>query len=227
MAFRRFFTLAALSICAGFGACTNTAALKSETARFDWSSPQRRLLLVKPDVELGEVTAGGVVEPRADWSDSATRGIEDSLATALSKRGIQVDTLAALTDPHEVQLDKLHEVVGREILIHQSGLVPLPTKHSALDWTLGPGTNTLRDKYGADYAMFVFVRDTYSSDSRKAMMLLGMAQGGAQIAFASLVDLRSGNIVWFNRLFTEAGDDLRSASGATGFTASLLKDSPL
>ena len=224
---RRFLALGAVLACMNLGACTSTAPLRSETAAFDWSSQQKRLLLVKPDVELGEVTAGGVVEPRADWSDKATRGIEDSLSAALSRRGIQVDALASLSDPREVQLAKLNGVVGGEILIHQMGFSKLPTKTSALDWTLGPGTNAFRTKYRADYAMFVFVRDTYSSDSRKALMFLGMATGGTQIAFASLVDLRTGNIVWFNRLLTTAGGDLRNSSGAGEFTANLLKDSPL
>jgi hypothetical protein len=75
--------------------------------------------------------------------------------------------------------------------------------------------------------MFVFVRDTYSSGTRKAMMMLGMANGGMQGAFVSLVDLRTGNIVWFNQLFTEGGGDLRDGSGAPAFTADLLKGAPI
>jgi hypothetical protein len=75
--------------------------------------------------------------------------------------------------------------------------------------------------------MFVFVRDTYSSGTRKAMMMLGMANGGTQGAFVSLVDLRTGNIVWFNQLFSESGGDLRDGSGAPAFAADLLKGAPI
>lgn len=184
-------------------------------------------MLIEPSVELGELTTGGVIEPRADWSDSATHNIEASFSATLGQHGIQVATLETLTDPHDIQLAKLHAVVGMEVLIHRSGLSTLPTKHSALDWTLGPGANALRVEHGADYGMFVFVRDSYSSDARKAMMVLGMATGGSQIAFASLVDLRTGNLVWFNQLFTTFGGDLRTPAGATEFTAALLKDLPL
>ena len=53
-------------------------------------------------VVLGELTVGGVLEPRADWSDRAAHAIESSLGSALSKRGIDVTTLPTLTDPHEV-----------------------------------------------------------------------------------------------------------------------------
>jgi hypothetical protein len=207
--------------------CTHTVPLKSESAAFDWSSQQKRLLVIEPEVQLGELTVGGLVEPRADWSDRAAHAIEASMSGALAQRGIDVKTLETLSDPHDIQLAKLHTIVGAEILIHNLGLSKLPTKKSALDWTLGPGTGDLRSRYGADYGMFVFVRDTYSSGSRKALMLLGMANGGSQTAFASLVDLRTGNIVWFNQLYTPAGGDLRDGSGAADFTADLLKGAPL
>jgi hypothetical protein len=49
------------------------------------------------------------------------------------------------------------------------------------------------------------VRDSYASDGRKLVMIAGAAlrsgvMGGVQSGFASLVDLRSGDIVWFNQL---------------------------
>jgi hypothetical protein len=222
----------AIFICAALGACTHTTALKSESAAFDWSSQEKRVVLVAPDVELGELTAGELLEPRADWSDNASHAVEGQLASALAGRGIQVDAMANLTDPHEVQLAKLHGIVGAEILKQQLGISKLPTKKTALDWTLGPGTNELRTAHHADYALFVYVRDSYSSGGRKAMMVLGAlagvgVSGGTQNAFASLVDLRTGNIVWFNELTSLAGQDLRDGSGAVAFTTDLLKDAPL
>jgi hypothetical protein len=225
--FRKLFRLFAVLACGSLAACVQTTALKSTNATFDWSSPQKRVLLIAPDVELAEVTAGGLREPRADWSDHAAHAIEASIGQALAQRGIEVSTLETLNDPHDVQLAKLHSVVGMEILFHHMGLSKLPTKTSPLDWTLGPGTNDLRGRHGADYGMFVFVRDSYSSGTRKAMMMLGMANGGMQGAFVSLVDLRTGNIVWFNQLFTEGGGDLRDGSGAPAFTADLLKGAPI
>jgi hypothetical protein len=222
VAYLRTLALGAILAFAGFFAPANAASSEP----LQWSSPQKRILLVEPDVQLGELTVGGVIEPRADWSDRAAHAIESSLGSALSKRGIDVNTLATLTDPHEVQLAKLHAVVGMEILIHQMGFSKLPTKTSALDWTLGPGATDFRTKYGADYAMFVFLRDSYSSGSRKAMMFLGMANGGSQGAFATLVDLRTGNVVWFKQHFTAGGGDLRTETGADEFTADLLADFP-
>ena len=48
-----------------------------------------------------------------------------------------------------------------------------------------------------------------------------LAQGGRQAAFASLVELKTGRIVWFNALASSVGD-IRTADGANRMIASLL-----
>jgi hypothetical protein len=75
------------------------------------------------------------------------------------------------------------------------------------------------------------VRDSYTSAGRAVLMVgaalfgVGM-QGGQQIGFASLVDLRTGNIVWFNRLENGSGD-LRTAEPAQNTVNDLLKELPI
>jgi hypothetical protein len=77
----------------------------------------------------------------------------------------------------------------------------------------------VRDKTGADYAIFTFIRDSYLSDERKAAMVIGalfgvgIAGGQIQFAFVSLVDLRTGQVVWANRVLRATGD-LRTAEPA-------------
>ncbi|TDI64474.1 MAG: hypothetical protein E2O90_09770 [Alphaproteobacteria bacterium] len=106
----------------------------------------------------------------------------------------------------------------------------LPTKKDKFAWTMGPGTAYLKQKYGADYALFVFVRDSYSSSGRVAAIifaaLLGVQiQGGVQLGFSSLVDLNTGEVVWFNRLFRGTGD-LRTPAGANETVGVLLSNFP-
>jgi hypothetical protein len=129
---------------------------------------------------------------------------------------------------------KLHEAVGQTILVHKfQPALALPTKENVFDWSLGPKVASLRDEYDADYALFVFVRDSYSSGGRvAATVLLGIVTmgryilpGGQQTGFASLVDLDTGNIVWFNRLQRGAGD-LRTLDVARDSVAVLLTDFP-
>jgi hypothetical protein len=70
----------------------------------------------------------------------------------------------------------------------------LPTKRDRLDWSLGDAVRPLKERTGADYALFTWMRDSYTSNERKlamiAMAMLGaISFGGEQVGYASLVDL--------------------------------------
>jgi hypothetical protein len=89
----------------------------------------------------------------------------------------------------------------------------------------------MRDRYGADYALFIFVRDSYATSNRKLVEVFGNLAGAKldvaeQEGFASLVDLRTGNIVWFNRLLSGFGD-LRTKEPAQQTVDALIKGIPL
>ncbi len=131
-----------------------------------------------------------------------------------------------------LELERLHETVGRSIKLHK--YTPggdLPTKKGALDWTLGELAVEYGKSSGYDYALFLYATDSFSSGGRKAlqaMAFLGCAvgvcllpPGGSQQAFVSLVDLRSGKVVWFNNLFSEVGD-IRTEEGADELVHRLL-----
>ena len=217
--------------CLCLGGCATNAKVDS-MATFQWTSPTKRIVLVQPDVQLMELTAGGVTETRADWTQTAQGFIAKDITTHFSGKGAEVIHADDLQNPHDVQIAKLHGVVGQSILLHlYTPILKLPNKGDALDWTLGPGTNDMRQRYGADYALFIFVRDSYASAGRVAFIvgaaLLGVSvPGGQQVGFASLVDLRTGNIVWFNRLISASGD-LRTEQPAQKTVDSLIKDLPL
>ena len=107
----------------------------------------------------------------------------------------------------------------------------VPTKKDKFDWTLGSGINQLRDDYDAEYALFIHIRDSYTSAGRVAVIFVAAVfgvgvQGGTQVGFASLVDLGTGDVVWFNRLFSATGD-LRTAAPAGEAIKQLLSEFPL
>ena len=220
--------MAALALLAG--GCTRTLTATAEQTEVRWSDgAPKRVLVIDPDVELSELTMGGVSEVRADWTKTGKDYLRRDIAQTLAAK--QIDTVDAdgLTDPHEIQLVKLHHAVGEAIMLNQ--LTPLPTKEKNFDWTLGPGAAALRDHYHSDYALFVVVRDSYSSSSRFALQL-GLAMlgvgipGGVQYGFASLVDLRSGRIVWFNQMGNATGS-LKEEKPAAEAVANLLQGLPL
>ena len=198
-----------------------------------------RILLMPMDIELSALTAGGILEPNAEWTANARQfilqAINDKFATKnialLSKESTDTIPLNEEEEKLRTQLIRLHEAVGRSILVHQYiELFRLPNKKGKFDWTLGEKAGFLKEKFGADYALFVYLRDSYVTKGRVAMMFVAAAlgysmPGGTQVGFASLVDLNTGQVVWFNRLLRGTGD-LRNREDAVESVTALLADFP-
>ncbi len=199
----------------------------------------RKILLMPMDIELSTFTAGGLLQPEAEWTQNATRYVETAVRSRMSWMNLNVvrsaDTdEAALTDEEKeqsIQLVKLHEAVGYTILLHKyTPVLQLPGKGERFDWSLGPKARFLKEKHGADYALFIFLRDSYASAGRVATFVVAAAFGinipmGRQTGFASLVDLETGDVVWFNRL-ARGGGDLRTEDAAVSSTELLLEGFP-
>lgn len=189
-----------------------------------------RLLVIPADMELFSISAGGVTEPRADWTEAAQKHFRAALLARPELGANRLDITEAQLDEFAEVL-ALHRAVAESIWVHHvKGGMQLPTKDGRLDWSLGSTVKPLRDKTGADYALFFWVRDTYASSERKltmmAMALLGsVMMGGSQAAYASLVDLQTGRVVWFNDLDRMWGD-LREAQPAAETVETLLKGFP-
>lgn len=199
-------------------------------------SGETTIALMPLDIELYELTAGGVLEPRADWTSTAHGHVASAIDAIQSERGLKLvkfdpDRLVADRQKVMAQVVKLHSVVGREILLqrHVPDAQP-PSKQGRFDWGIGPNVGEVSAQTGADYGLFVFMQDSYSSAGRRAMSLVlalvGVSvQGGTQIGFASLVDLRTGQIVWFSSLARGVGN-LKTAESARQAMDDLFRDLP-
>lgn len=217
-------------------------------ADVEFSPPQGdyKLLVMRPDVSVGSVTTGGLVEPRADWTETARAKVIAALAAQQAGRGGNVrildrrDSLPGVDADTIAELERLHYAVGSSIALHKYSGAYLPTKRrKGLDYTLGADAVTLGRRTGFDYALFLHAEDSFASDGRVALQVLGIAGclvgfcapnigGAGQFAYASLVDLRTGEVVWFNVL--SAGSqiagikmgDLRTDAGAAQLVERLL-----
>jgi hypothetical protein len=191
-----------------------------------------KLMVMQPDISVGVLTAGGAFEFREDWTKQATTNVVKALSKQQYGRGGH--TKVAKTreetgaDPALVaDLVWLHTAVGQAVRVHKFGFVPLPTKQNRFDWTLGETAVKFGTATNYDYALFLHATDSFSSGGRVALQIVGAlagvgATGGAQTAFASLVDLKTGQVVWFNTLFSSAGD-IRTPEGAEEMVTELLE----
>jgi hypothetical protein len=234
---RRFGVALALALSVPLSGCVQTR----QFADVDFAPPQGdyRLLVMRPDVTVNWLTAGGLPEPRADWTEQARAHIVDALRAQQSARGGNVQILArrnelrAVSEDAVADLERLHSAVGSSIALHKYMGAYLPTKpRRGLEYTLGAEAVDLGRKSGYDYALFMHAEDNIVSSGRVALQVLGVAGcfvgfcapnigGGGQFAYASLVDLKTGDVVWFNVVQTGsqiAGikfGDIRTAQGAT------------
>jgi hypothetical protein len=170
-----------------------------------------KVVLMPIDVELFSISAGGVQEPRADWTQSAQKFMTQALIKKKESLGLQSSQMSESQADGFAELLALHGAIASSINLHHFGPLALPTKQGKLDWSLGDAVKLAAEGTGADYALFVWMRDSYASAERKAAMigmaLLGIGiAGGVQVGYASLVDLRTGQITWFNRLIRASGD---------------------
>lgn len=200
------------------------------------------VVLMRPDVQVGELAAGGLPQPNADWTSAARANIAAALAKNQAARKIDFRVLDAST-PEGQQLvsdyEALHRAAANAIVEFAYGS-KLPTKKGkkgdyVFDWTLGPGAQRIADLSGGNYALFFFTLDNFASASRKAMQAVGMlgclvgacviVRGGTHISYVSMVELSTGNIVWFNIQRGSEGD-VREAEGAQGLVDSLMASMP-
>jgi hypothetical protein len=222
--------IAPLALCVALCACAQTKNQVATSAPINWTAEKgKQVILVDPDVELSELTAGGVTEARADWTQIGKSFIKADVMSTLQAKGVSTVAADDVSDRREAQLIKLHGALGQSIYLNS--VAPIPTKKNNFDWTLGPGVAAFRDRYHGDYALFVFMRDSYSSAGRQAMIvaaaLLGVGMhGGQQMGFASLIDLRTGRVVWFNRLASQYGS-LKEEKPAAETVKHLLDGLPL
>ncbi len=234
----------ALLVSVALSGCVSTR----QYADVEFAPPQGdyKLLVMRPDVTVGSVTTGGLVEPRADWTETARAKLLAALKAQQLTRGGKTlvldrrDSLPGVPADTIAELERLHYAVGSSIALHKYSGAYLPTKRrKGLDYTLGEDAVALGRRTGYDYALFLHAEDSFASGGRVALQVLGIAGclvgfcapnigGAGQFAYASLVDLHTGDVVWFNVL--SAGSqvagikmgDLRTDAGAAQMVERLL-----
>lgn len=214
-----------------------------------------KIVVFRPDVSVGSQKVSGLVEPNAEWTEAARTNIQAKLverAEALNANLEFIDELEGEDAKLLTEYRALFEAVAGSVFTHVTAGDNLASKMTEekytrggrtrtrkvqmLDWTLGPGASQLREATDADYAMFVFTNDAYGDGGRKAAQAVGMLgcligvcvtiSSGVHVGYAGLVELETGNIVWFNTDLSIGGDP-REVEGAEKRVRQLMEGFPL
>jgi hypothetical protein len=190
------------------------------------------------DIELSLMTAAGMLEPKAEWTEKARANLEETLVDFLAGHDAALVRYLPSQRRMDVehtytQLAKLHAVVGQAIAQNTMATQALlPTMKDRFDWSVGSEASVLGASQDADYALFVHIRDAYTSAGRAVVMLAAyviggvVVPGGVKAGYASLIDLRTGDIIWFSHPRT-ATRDLREPAAARKSAQELLAGFPL
>ena len=196
-----------------------------------------RLLLVHPDIQVRELTADGALSFRTEWADTARAAMLGNLQRALvaiAGGAEVVGSEQAGADPALVaELHLRHDALGR--------MIPRPkTVGSTLGDTaikLGAGTQS--------ELLYIMHADfTVRTAGRKALIGAGMVgcslleaavlgsvgscsnpDAGDQSAYASLVDQKTGDILW-TTVATSGPGDLRHEKDVRKLTKALTRKLP-
>lgn len=194
-----------------------------------------KIIVFRPDVEVGSMGVGGVQEPNADWTATAREKLSAQIASWQKTNGNEALFLPEQSgDDAQLVADyqALFRAVAGAVVEHKmNGAAKLPTKKDRFDWTLGPGATRLGEIGGGDYALFVWTKDAYGSAGRKVAQVLMAGLFGAYMpagihtSYAALVDLKTGDLVWFN-VDPGSGGDPRTDEGAVKRVGQLFTKFP-
>src|SRR5690348_18131864 len=105
------------------GGCVQTRQYAD--LQFTPPSGDYKLLVLRPDVTVGSLTTGGMVEPRADWTEQARTNIIAALRAQQATRGGETMILDRRNQFQGVSADEVAEVerlfyaVGQSIVLHK------------------------------------------------------------------------------------------------------------
>lgn len=216
-------------------ACTSTRPYQVSD---DERPSAKRILLMPTDVVVLQVGTTGLPLPRERWTQKVQNGFASTARELLSDRGRQLvryrtdDNAVVPYQREELPAIRMQRAVMQTVLNQRYGdAAPLPDAAPA-NWTLGTSVAPLRQAYDADLALFLIYRQATSSTGRTVMTLVQTALFGAiqptsqSVAFASLVDLRTGELVWTNVLQAQ-GFDTNEPNAINERARELLTEMPL
>lgn len=179
----------------------------------------KKVVVLPVDVEIIEVTAGGVEEEVPAWSAEASKHVARSVSAAIeADTTLQEVTMSRVSGDSAENLEE-HLALYRLVINTATG-VGWEHKIRHFDYSIGPGLAALQRTTGADAAIMVYGRDYVSTAGRKAKAVAGNLpivsiftgpppELGHSFIHISVVDLKTGDLLWMNSDFRKGATTLR------------------
>jgi len=194
----------------------------------------KKVVILPVDIHVNEISAGGLTEEVKEWSKAASSNIRDSLKKQLKQlnkfEAMELPELDPTQNKAVEQHIALYDQVAGSAYLHTSSVQIWKHKIAHFDYTLGNGLDFLRQQTGADAAIFVIGNDYVSSSGRAAMTLFAAAMGvgiasGRSFLTIGIVDLKTGDLLWFDHTLSQALN-MREPADAATLVERILKNYP-
>lgn len=203
------------------------------------NSSRKTILLVPPDIKCYKITAGGVTEQIDTWMNEAQFNFENAF-TAELKSGytgkvelLDKKTLAVSEKELFDNQIALYDAAAQSIDLHlYNSNSFFPAKKKNFDYSLGDYFDYLKDRYNADILAFITGINLRATMGRLFLNALQGAIFGVMpvsegsLIYFSLVDCKSGDIVWFDKKFYLYYIDLSNPEYARDIAKQFLCDIP-
>jgi len=180
------------------------------------SQAPRKVLILDSQIEVHELSAGGVTQKVPQLTREASAHFDGALRRALASRTDFVAVpMPALSETEQDEFDDtiatFNVVAGEAFAYTQPGLAGWEDRAARFDYTLGFGLPWLQARTGADALLVTYGIDYQSTGSRKAMAVMGALVGvGLPTGYArvrcALLDLATGDILWLHSEGTGTGN---------------------
>ena len=174
----------------------------------------RKLALMLAEVRIYEISPGGVVQVRDDWSRAAKENLIKALTKTFMEKRFRITPLTVNEERAEdvMEIRALYKAVEKSIRLHGYGPQLFPEKRKRFVYSLGPSEKTL-SRLGADSMIFMNGSVQISASEQKAWISIAVSDS-------------CGSILWHCVRHTVDQYDLRDVESATEFVEDLLSSFP-
>lgn len=203
-------------------------------------SGAKRIVVLPVEFTVYEKSVAGI-EAVPDWSESAQYALGDAAAKMLKLDDrfeiVAMPTFAGETEGLLREHVELFKIVADSVanLISYGGKA-WHEKRTNFDYTLGDGLAFVADAAQAEYALIVAGAQVKQTGGAVFMQLLAAAggysaPGGSTFVVIGVVNLRSGDVAWFNwkqglEIFGMTGSDVRDPDTAASLVSKMFAEYP-